>query len=349
MIGVILAVILVLAIGGCIAGAVIFNTKKHRSKKWFVTCVSVAAACFVLFMFIPFSVHTVQPGQVAVVKVWGKAEYTRTPGTYFDFWVSNQYDYYDATVQQKEIETMCYSSDAQAMDVAIVVQYQIQPDRGVEIANKYRGLDNLSRLISNVSIDKAKTVLSQKSAMTIIETRATVSPAIEEEIKSAVTDSYCVDIVAVVITNIDFSDAFEATVEDKMIAEQQQLKAKYEKEKAIIEAEKELEVAKLAAQANIAKAEGDAEAVRVKAQAEANAIKLKSIEVARMLGFTITEKESDDGTIYDIDFTGKTEAEIKVISEYLRYIEYLEVWDGKLPTVMGGDNANVFIPVNPQA
>ena len=187
--------------------------------------------------------------------------------------------------------------------------------------------------------------------MTIIETRATVSPAIEEEIKNAVTEGYCVDIVAVVITNIDFSDAFEATVEDKMIAEQQQLKAKYEKEKAIIEAEKELEVAKLAAQANIAKAEGDAEAVRVKAQAEANAIKLKSIEVARMLGFPITETESDDGTVYDIDFTGKTEAEIKVISDYLRYIEYLEVWDGKLPTVMGGDNANanVFIPVNPQA
>ena len=134
-----------------------------------------------------------------------------------------------------------------------------------------------------------------------------------------------------------------------MIAEQQQLKAEYEKKKAIIEAEQELEVAKLAAQANIAKAEGDAEAVRVKAQAEANAIKLKSIEVARMLGFGITETATDEGVIYDIDFTGKSAEEIKVISEYLRYIEYLEVWDGKLPTVMGGDNANVFVPVNPQA
>lgn len=349
MIGVILAIIFVLVIAACIAGAVIFNSKKRRNKKLFITCVAVACACFVLFMTIPFSIHTVQPGQVAVVKVWGDAKYTRGPGTYFDFWISNQYEIYDTTVQQEDIATMCYSSDAQTMDVNLVVQYQIQSNKAIDIANNYGGLERLSQRIQSVSIDKAKTVLSKKSAMNIIETRASVSPDIETAIKETVQGDYYVDIVTVVITNIDFSDAFEATVEDKMIAEQQQLKAKYEKEKAIIEEEKELEVAKLAAQANIAKAEGDAEAVRVRAQAEANAIKLKSIEVARMLGFTITETASEEGVNYDIDFTGKTEAEIKVISEYLRYIEYLEVWDGKLPAVMGSDNANVFVPVNPQA
>lgn len=348
MLGTILAVVLILLVAGCVVGAVLFHSKKFRNRKLFTVCVSVACACFAVLLVVPFSIHTVQPGQVAVVKVWGKAEYIRTPGMYFDFWLSKQYETYDTTVQQEEIDTMCYSSDAQAMDVDIVVQYQIQSDRAVEIANNYKGLNKLSRLVSNVAIDKAKTVLSQKSAMTIIETRATVSPAIEKEIKDAVTEGYCVDIVAVVITNIDFSDAFEATVEDKMIAEQQQLKAEYEKKKAIIEAERELEVAKLTAQANVAKAEGDAEAVRVAAQAEANAIKLKSVEIARMLGFTIVETPTDDGVNYDIDFTGKTEAEIKVISDYLKYAEYLEVWDGKLPTVMG-DNANVFVPVNPQA
>ncbi|MDE7454382.1 MAG: hypothetical protein K2M64_00965 [Clostridia bacterium] len=347
MIGTILAVLLVLVIAGCIAGAVLFRSKKFRNKKFFIACVAVACACFAVFMVVPFSIHTVQTGQVAVVKVWGDAKYYRTPGTYFDFWISNEYEVYDTTVQQENITDMCYSSDAQTMDVNIVVQYRIQPTRAIEIANNYKGLEALKQLISKVAIGETKSVLSQKSAMNIIETRATVSPAVEEKIKAAVTDNYCVDIVAVVITNIDFSDAFEATVEEKMIAEQQQLKAEYEKKKAIIEAEQELEVAKLAAQANIAKAEGDAEAVRVKAQAEANAIKLKSIEVARMLGFDIKETVIDDGVIYDIDFTGKTEAEIKVISDYLKYIEYLEVWDGKLPTVMGGDNANVFIPVNP--
>ena len=181
-----------------------------------------------------------QPGQVGVVKVWGKAAYNRTSGTYFDFGFPNSTICTILPFSREEIDTMCYSSDAQAMDVNLVVQYQIQADKAVEIANNYNGLDKLNRLINKVAIDKAKTVLSQKSAMTIIETRATVSPAIETEIKNTVTEGYCVDIVAVVITNIDFSDAFEATVEDKMIAEQQQLKAEFEKKKGYNRSEKEL-------------------------------------------------------------------------------------------------------------
>ena len=350
MIGILFGLLLALVTAGCVAAAVIFRTKKRANKTRFIAFAVSACCAFALFMTIPFSLHTVQPGQVAVVKVWGKAAYTRTAGTYFDFWINKQYEIYDTTVQQEEIDTMCYSSDAQAMDVNLVVQYQIQADKAVEIANNYNGLDKLNRLINKVAIDKAKTVLSQKSAMTIIEPRATDSPAIETEIKNTVTEGYCVDIVAVVITNIDFSDAFEATVEDKMIAEQQQLKAEFEKKKAIIEAEKELEVAKLTAEANIAKAQGDAQAVQVRAQAEANALKLKSLEVARMMGFKVVADEAtstEEVTNYVIDFENKTAEEIKVIADYLKYIEYLEVWDGKLPSVVTGDSANIYVPAQP--
>lgn len=344
MIAVILALFLIAAMGGCIFGAVYFHTKKHANKTRFIAFLASAGVAFALFLTIPFSVHTVDPGRVAVVKVMGDAKYTRSSGTYFDFWLTKQYQVYDATVQQEEISTMCYSLDAQTMDVNIVVQYKIQEDKGCEIAKNYSDLKQLEKRIEAISIDKTKVVLSQKSAMTIIETRSTVSPDIERIIKEALSDGYYVDIVAVVITNIDFSDAFEATVEEKMIAEQQQLKAEYEKQKAIIEAQKELEVAKLAAEANIAKAEGDAQAVLVKSQAEANAIKLKSVEVARMLGFNITETATTDGVEYDIDFTGKSAEEIQLISDYLKYVEYLSVWDGKLPLVTDG-NANVFLPV----
>ena len=160
----------------------------------------------------------------------------------------------------------------------------------------------------------------------------------------------CVDIVTVVLTNIDFSDAFEKTVEDKMIAEQEKLKAEYEKETAIVNAEKELEVAKLAAQAKLEAAKADAEAVIEVAKAEATAIQLKSVEVARALGFSITEVEITDeagvvtGVEYTIDFAGKSAEEIALITDYLKYMEYLATWDGKLPSVMTSDSATVMIP-----
>lgn len=305
-----------------------------------------------LFIFIPFSFHTVDAGEVAVVKHLGEARQIRTSGTYFDFWLTEKYQTYDAKVQNLGIVTTAYSKDAQTMDVNMTVQYQIDTTKAIDIANHYGNLEVLSNRIESVSIEKAKSVLSSYSAMTIIETRATVSPEVETVIKESVNDNYYVNIVAVVLTNIDFTDAFEKTVEDKMIAEQEKLKAEYEKATAIINAEKELEVAKLQAQARIEAAKADAQAQIEAAKAEARAIQLKSVEVARMLGFKITESatvENEDGTVsieYTIDFTDKSKEEIQLITDYLKYVEYLSKWDGKLPGVVITDgNASVMIPV----
>lgn len=315
---------------------------KLRGKIFVAVCVLFT----VLFLLIPFSIHTVQSGEIAVVKQFGKAIDTRAPGIHWDFWVTKSYEKYDTKVKQMTIEAPAYSSDAQTMDAEIVIQFQIQQDHVIDIVNNYGNLDMLSARIQAIAIEKTKTVLSSKSAMNIIETRATISPAVEEAIRNAVTSEYYVNIVSVVITNIDFSDAFESTVEDKMIAEQQKLKAEYEKEKAIIQAEQELEVAKLEAQAAVAKAEGDATAKLSLANAEARAIKLRSIEVARMLGFDIVEITEGDNVEYEIDFAGKSKEEIAVISEYLKYLEYIESWDGTLPATLVTDSgASIILPI----
>lgn len=304
-------------------------------------------------ILIPGSFHTVEAGEVAVVKHLGEAHLVRPAGTYFDFWVTEKYEMYDAKVQNMDIVTQSYSKDAQTMDVTMIVQYQIDTSKAIDIANRYGSIDLLAERIKSISTEKAKATLSSYSAMNIIETRSTISPLVESIIKDAVDDEYCVDIVAVVLTNIDFSDAFEKTVEDKMIAEQEKLKAEYEKETAIVNAEKELEVAKLDAQAKIEKAKADAEAQIKVAEAEAKSIKLRSIEVARALGFNIAETEVKDenGIVtaieYEIDFTGKSADEVKLVTEYLKYVEYLEKWDGKLPTVMTDSSANIMLPVAP--
>lgn len=303
-----------------------------------------------VFVVVPFSFHQVETGEVAVVKHLGEAKEVRGAGLHYDFWMTKKYDKYDAKVQNMEVQTMAYSKDAQTMDVVMTVQYQIRQDNALDIAKHYGSLEVLSSRIQSITIEKTKSVLSSYSAMTIIETRSTVSPQVEQAIKDAVTNDYYVDIVTVVLTNIDFSDAFEQTVENKMIAEQEKLKAEYEKETAIVNAEKELEVAKLAAQAKIESAKADAQAQLEIARAEALAIQLKSIEVARTLGFkidevVITDEETSETSIeYTINFEGKTTEEIKVITDYLQYLEYLAKWDGKLPTVLTDGSATVVIP-----
>ena len=326
------------------------NKKYNNKKKTNAILIAVMVVCFVLFLTIPFSIHQVKAGEVAVVKHMGEAKSVKTAGTYFDFWITEKYEKYDAKVQTIEIASSAYSKDAQTMDLKMTVQYQIDTSKVIEISNHYGNIATLADRVRSISVEKTKSTLSAYSAMTIIETRANISPEIEGVIKESVASNYYVDIVAVVLTDIDFSDAFEKTVEDKMIAEQEKLKAEYEKATAIVNAEKELEVAKLDAQAKIEKSKADAQAQIEVARAEAQAIKLKSVEVARSLGFTIIESNvtDDEGVViatnYDIDFTGKSDEEIKLITEYLKYIEYLSKWDGKLPDVVG-DGTGIMITV----
>lgn len=315
-----------------------------------------AFASVMVLLFVPASIHQVEAGEVAVVKVWGDAQYTRSAGLHFDLWISHKYEIYDSKVQQTTVTTQTYSQDGQTMDIELVIQYQIQQDKAMEIAKSYGGLAMLESRIETVAIERMKSVLSQKSAMKIIETRSDVSRDVTEAVTNAIKDDYYANITTVVLTDISFSDAFEKTVEDKMIAEQEKLKAEYEKEKAIIQAEQELEVAKLEAQARLAKAKGDADSQKVIADAEAYATQIKIVELARSFGYEITEKAimgEDDkgneiqvGTQYIIEWEDD-DAGKALIMDYLKYLEFLSTWNGKMPDVVAGDNLSILFPTQP--
>ena len=243
------------------------------------------------FIFVPFSFHTVQTGELAVVKHLGKVTDVRDAGTNFDWWFLNKYEKYDTKVQNMDITTMAYSSDAQTMEITMTLQYQIMPDKVVDIATHYGSLAILQSRIESVAIEKTKATLSAHKAMDIIALRASISPEVEEVIKDAIGSDYFVKVNTVVLSNIDFSDAFEAAVEDKMIAEQAKLKADYENEKKVAAAEAEAEAKLKAAQAeiDIAKAEAEAQKIAAEGEAAANKIITDSITDA-LLNKILTER-----------------------------------------------------------
>lgn len=325
------------------------RNNKLTAKKPLAGGLSAGAAgvAFILFLFIPFSFHTVNAGEIAVVKHLGEARAVRTAGTYFDFWITENYDHYDSKVQNLNINAHTYSKDGQSMLILINVQYQMDVARALEVANNYGSLDALSVKIANVTEGRAKAVLSNYSAMEVIENRAEATEKVEKAVKEAIDTSYYAYINTVVLTNIDFTDAFEKTVEDKMIAEQEKLKAQYEKETAIINADKEFEVAKKQAEAKIEVAKADAEAQKLIASAEAYATKIKIVELARSMGYNVTSTSVDDEIVYEVEWGTGAEAEAskKLLIEYMEYLEYLAKWDGKLPQVVTGDNGNIMIPV----
>lgn len=368
-------------------GVITVNDKGTKKKNLVGAIISVSG--LVLTILVPPSFHQVEAGQVAVVKSLGKVVGTRHPGTYFDFHLINEYTYFDTTIQKLDVSTASYSSDAQTMEIQMTIQYKIDATKAENILTEYTNMTSLAQRIEKVADDNVKTVLSQYTAMKIIETRAKISPEVESVIKNEVDDKYYVTVTAVNLTDIQFTDEFEKSVENKVIAEQ-------EKEAAITKAEQELEVAKLEAEAKIVAAQGDAESQKIIASATAEAMAIKIVELAKSLGFKVTEsyiqkvetvitssidnslissstieeevttypnigvkvtKDETNNTVttvttaltntkYVIEYDAEhTEEDLQVIIEFIKYLEYLEKWDGKLPSVMtGSEGVEIIIP-----
>lgn len=230
-------------------------------------CGGVAGVIFsVLFIIIPFSIKQVSTGEMAVVKVWGESQYTRAPGIHFDGWLAHKYVTYDIKTQEINQKISAYSQDAQTVDVSMSVQYRLQADKLIQITEQFGSNEALEQRIVALIDDKTKSVISGKQAMNIIETRNTLS----QDIVTAIGDGlnkYYVDIVNILVTDVCFSAAFENAVEEKMISEQKQLQAEYEKQRRITEAEAQFEVAKQEALAAIEKSKGEAEALKVMQEA----------------------------------------------------------------------------------
>lgn len=256
-VGILIAVLFVVCVGTCLALA---DSGKTGAS---VIAGILAFAMIVAFILVPFSFHTVSSGEVAVVKHLGKIEDVKTAGTHFDTWITNKYVYYDTKIQDLEVWTAAYSSDAQPMEIAMTIQYQILSDKVVDIATQYGKLDILQNRIESVAIERVKAVLSSHKAMDIIAKRASISPDVELAIKETIGDEYYVNVTTVVLDNIDFSDAFEQAVEDKMIAEQAKLKADYENEKKVANAQAQIDIAKAEAEAKMIAAEAEAAANKI--------------------------------------------------------------------------------------
>lgn len=294
-----------------VAGVLAYFAFDNANKAGGIASVVACVVLTLAFLCVPFSIRTVNAGEIAVVKEMGKIIDTREAGTHFDFWMVRSYDKYDTKVRQLDITTQSYSNDKQTMDVAMTVQYQVKPDAVKEIAKTYGGLTALEGKIQSIAVERTKAVLSSYTADKIIMERATVSSAVSTEIENTVGDNYHVDITMVALTNIDFSDAYEQSVEQSMIAQQELVKAEAEAKKLLIEAQNKVKIAEADADAKKAAANGEAEAKRIQAQADADALAL--IQAA-------------------------WDAIAPEVKEIMLREMAIEKWDGQLPDTMVGSD-----------
>ena len=226
-------------------------------------------AVILVVSFLLSGIQIIDSTEVGVVRTFGEINGKITSGLNLVNPISDTVTKYDLRVHIRQAQFASYTQDAQPMTASIEFQYALNPDRVMDVAKEYGSYEILETKLDNVVQEKAKCVFAKYSAMTLLENRSTLSAEVADEVKT-LEDLYHVTFTSVIVQDIDFSDAFEASVEAKMTAEQDALRAEQEKKTAVVKAEQEAEVAKIEANAAIARAQGEAEAMRITREALQN-------------------------------------------------------------------------------
>lgn len=237
-----------------------------RTARNVVTTVLLVILCVV---FCIRGVKVVDQTEIGVVRTFGSVTGTIDSGLNFVNPISQSVSMYDLRIHVREAAFATYTKDAQPVDVSIEYQYEPQADRVLEIASQYGSYDILETKIAKVVEERTKIVIARYSAMPLLENRSNLSFEVDEEV-GKLESIFPVHFTSVVVANLDFSDAFESSVEAKMTAEQDALRAEQEKKTAVVKAEQAKEVAAIEAEAAIAKAKGEAEAMKITKEALAS-------------------------------------------------------------------------------
>lgn len=207
-----------------------------------------------------------------------------------------------------------YTRDAQPIDLDISINYSVKPSNTSQIYAEYRSVEQAyDRIIQPIVFQQAKNTAGQYVATTLIADRTKFINDINELIKQSALNSG-ITIETVQLENIDFSDAFEQTVEKRMIAQ-----VEVERERQTLEKEK--------VQADIALTRAKAVADSKKLDADAETYKILSISKA--------EAESIELKTKALDRAG----------DNYRLLIQAEKWDGKLPNTMVPGTTIPFLSV----
>src|SRR5690606_14819196 len=227
------------------------------------------------------SCTSISAGHVGVVTRFGAVQpYTLKEGINFKrpFGFESVYEMNTKT-QPGEAEAGASSKDLQAVRTKITIQYSVHGPSAPRVFQRFGLSEDLSRTVLSPAVQESvKAVTSRYTAEELITKRGEVKTFIEQELFAFVNKTLsqrelkgAIEIANVAITDFDFSNEFNASIEAKVKAEQDALKALNEKKKKITQAEADAAEKKLAADALAYKtkveSEARADAIRIEAEA----------------------------------------------------------------------------------
>jgi regulator of protease activity HflC (stomatin/prohibitin superfamily) len=262
---------------------------------------------------------TVDQGERGVLLRNGAVTGTASPGLGFKTpWIEDV-EYISVQSKARLYEEMqAYSYDQQPATMKVSVNYRILPDKVEEVYSLYGGEEGLvTRVVDRRVQQQVKNVFGKFNAITAIQQRERLNDDVQTALQSSVVGPLLIE--SVQIENIDFSDAYEQSVEQRMLAEVEVQKLRQNAEREKVQAE-----------IVVTQANAKADAVRQAAMAEAEAIKLRGDAEAQAI---------------------KARGDALAANPSLVSLVQAERWNGQLPTTMLPNSTVPFISAgktNPQ-
>lgn len=277
--------------------------------------IGLAVVIAILFVVFGFS-YTVDQQERGVLLRNGAVVGVAQPGRGYKLPIIDSVVYIPVSQQvlhwDAQSKLQAYSQDQQPADIQVSVLWHVPVDKVAEVYGEFGSADALaSRMIARKVPQALKTIFGKFTALTAIQDRARLNAEVAAEVTKEIGGPVVID--GVQIENIDFSDAYENSVEARMLAEVEVQKLRQNAEREKVQAQITVTQAQAQADAKLAAAKAAAEATRLTGEAEAAAIKARGDAL-----------QANPGVI------GLTAA---------------EKWDGKLPATMVPGSAVPFLGV----
>ena len=205
-------------------------------------------ALFGLVLILGGMVATVPTGHTGILTTFGKVEdKTLEAGMHIKS-PFQEIVCMDNRTQVARVELSAFSSDIQEVLVSYSMNYQIEKANAQRIYKEI-GVDYYNTVMAPRIQEVVKSVIAKYTAEDLIESRDALSLQITEALVSQL-GAYNIEVVSTSVEDIDFSDAFASSVEDKVVAEQALLKAQTEQAQKTMEEEKAAEREKIKAAAD---------------------------------------------------------------------------------------------------
>lgn len=283
-----------------------------------------AGVFFALWLAYCTCTVSIDDGTVGVVKTFGSVSETELSPGFHTVLPWQSVTRMTTQVKGYALDTTSQSKDLQRISTQITVQHSLEEGRAHKVLINVGTLEQLDvRIIGPAVQESLKAVIAHYSAEDLVKRRKEMKEHMVKEIQDFITETLAkkgldgaVTIHGVAVTDFDFSPEFNKSIESKVKAEQDALRAENEKVRRSTEAE--------------------AKAIEEKRKSDGQAYEMDVLSKARAAALA-REGEA-----------------LKLNSEQLIQLRNIERWNGKLPTFngsgtipfIGGDKQPVA-PVQP--